>query len=334
MRIPAVFVPAGSRQNTNGLNPRQVSWRIDVPAGQVLEELLLDAKYTVTDASISAGETFQGVVKSFQIFRLNPNGSVQRRVVYAERDCLVEVARALFYTEAGGLKSGVGATPAERSYSDDQPTTATEEHSYYRLKGPFETGSYYIVLALGTVTSEWGSATVFTADVGIHFLASSVPEAVRGPMIRYVESVYRYAQTDIGVPASHVVHINTLTNLYNIQIAGAVINDVMLESLERAWAVCLGQAWDYALGSLTHLAVGFNKPTAVGVKYSAATNLVVTRILYFPPLYVQGKFIRYPHMYERAKLGPVSQATTPVSQISEEPDEERELVEIPEEPDD
>lgn len=123
----------------------------------VYDEILVHVGYTVTDAGISAGETFQGCID---------------RLSFGEGNNLpIDVRR----NEVEALVTFMARNFVTGAFQDEMPTSATLQHVFYNFKGPFVfTGmtNPKMTLALKAITDEFGGATAFTATVNVAMIKS------------------------------------------------------------------------------------------------------------------------------------------------------------------
>lgn len=117
-----------------------------------VEKIIIRPNYTVTDAGISAGENFEGVVDELLL------GNDAFPVLQARRNELSVLGDLLHE----GISTGI--------YSDPDPTTATAQNVHYTFTGPFDlrrVSDPFLRLSLRPATDEWGAASAFTCFVTV-----------------------------------------------------------------------------------------------------------------------------------------------------------------------
>lgn len=133
---------------------------VNVPAGRYdFVKVFID--YTVTDADISAGENFQGVLNYMQ---------------------LGEGDNTVFDIHTDELEAFIAGQEEdhEARYYDPTPTTATQQHAFAMIEGPFNLSGMAVpqlTLALQAPTAEFGAASAFTAKVRIVLVQSEEDDA-------------------------------------------------------------------------------------------------------------------------------------------------------------
>lgn len=173
--------------------------RVAIPKER-LQSIAIRVDYTVTDADITAGEDFAGVISQLVI------GSEQAPLIDVRKDELETVIDLM----VEGVSTGF--------YADATPTTAVQEHAYFHIPGPFQLAGYEkpeLILKLNPV-GEFAGATAFVATVTIDMVLSK-PKEQHKPGAR----VYR--QTS-GSAQTHAIPIGPGTVKDIIMITGTAGN--------------------------------------------------------------------------------------------------------------
>lgn len=267
------FVP-GVTVNTSGLKPRQVQLP-GFTATRPISRFILDAPYTVTDAGISAGETFAGVVNKFIIRKRNPKTGKMERVVYAERDCLP----SLTVQSIHGAQPGI--TAQLTSYSDAQPTTAVEQKSFYIIEGPFSPGYYDGIVDMLDVTSEWGGATVFEANITLDRVENMLTLPSEAPVCA-MAMMRKFGAVDVDLPPCNIAHVAPAANISEVIVDGVSYATNSITQLRR-FNNLLSTTWGGSLAD--YLTMWLGPRTRFQAKFSAATDIFYG-YTNFAPVYV------------------------------------------------
>lgn len=150
----------------------------------VIKSIKVVPRYTVTDAGISAGETFDGVLNYLELM-----GSRSKDVYWrAEAD------------ELNRLVTMSNNRPDTGILSDPTPTTATEQEATFLISGPFDCREEQPTLRLGrkAATAEWGAASAFTGTIDV------TVEYVRPDILRRVPAM-RYHRFNFGSGTQHTL---------------------------------------------------------------------------------------------------------------------------------
>jgi hypothetical protein len=129
---------------------------IPLPPG-VYDKIFVHVLYNVTDAGISTGENFAGLIDRLTI------GEGQNTPIDVRTD---EISQLVQFMSKGPI-TGV--------YQDSVPTTATDQDVYITLTGPFNLAGMknpLFTLALRAIQDEFGAASAFTATIEVGLLAS------------------------------------------------------------------------------------------------------------------------------------------------------------------
>jgi hypothetical protein len=122
---------------------------IKLPAVRVKWFRIRATDWQVTDAGIAAGETLGGTIGEVEIKRKN-----KQTVFYSYDDELDETVQ---YCEGASPFSAPSTTGL---YSDPQPTTATDEDTWWTFYGPFNwKGSCKLRISQDAFTTEFGAAS-------------------------------------------------------------------------------------------------------------------------------------------------------------------------------
>jgi len=162
IEIPETLSFSGTAANARALQ---------MPAVRV-DAVMMHVKYTVTDAGISAGETFEGCIEKLEI------GQGSANFLEVRRD---ELTKLIDFVDPG-ISNG--------AYSDVMPVTATQTDAYFMIPGPFRLGDVKnpgLTLALRAITDEFGAASAFTATVKI---SVNVSDVQTGPGLVYKRNAY------------------------------------------------------------------------------------------------------------------------------------------------
>lgn len=168
--------------------------------------LVLD--YTVTDATIEAGENMNGWLKSLKI---GENGNFP---VYVETNELDDILDAMY----PGVTTGAS--------KDDLPTTATAHVAYFIFKGPFQLGAMpnpYLELAVRAITAEFPSASAMEATLSVFVVRSA---------------------EEIGNGAYWNRYLTPIATQHDIPLGASLVKDVFLKSSAAMTKVSLAQTVD------------------------------------------------------------------------------------------
>lgn len=130
--------------------------RVALPKVRV-DFIKLDITFNVTDAGISAGETFGGCIDELYV------GNSNTKFFAVRKD---EISKLIAMQQEGHSDG--------RCY-DVMPTTATDQHVSYLIEGPFNLNtidSPELVLSLLAPTDEFGGASAFTAQAEVTMIKS------------------------------------------------------------------------------------------------------------------------------------------------------------------
>jgi hypothetical protein len=257
-----------------------VNSNVVVPAGYQADISLQDYIYTVTDADIAAGETLDGVKESYSLICQDEDFRVP--VVSAERNCLNHIASwtNLRYAHSPEYI----ASASELSFDDDQPTTATEEHAFFQVVGPFPAGNYTAKTKFLSVKSEWGAASAFVCETGLCMFVS--PDM--GAPKQIITGEYQAAANTWEIHNVNSVYIScTISQIAYIKIDGEALGAIAVESYKRAYEKMTGGEWKDTVPT-TDLGLCFTHPHTVEFIFTAATAAYVVGTRPFAPADIAG----------------------------------------------
>lgn len=232
-----------------------------------VEKLDLFITYTVTDAGISAGETFQGLIDEMFI------GNDSYKIIEARRDELSVLADLLH----DGSSTGV--------YSDPQPTTATQQRAHYTLEGPFDLrvlDQAFMRLALRDVTDEFGGASAFVATVTVVAHIGEPEAGEYGLILRRAQGA---SATDhaLQVPAINLAGVHLVTGsgdvLSRFAIPQAGLQQPDPYAAHTTWASHKNSAPDSS--PTQYLVLNFFHPSEEGRRLEAELSSAATLKAYF-----------------------------------------------------
>lgn len=180
--------------------------RLPLPKGRI-ESISLRADYTVTDAGISAGEDFAGVITNLII------GDEQAPLVDVKQDEIETVIDLM----VDGISTGF--------YADATPTTEVAQHAYFTIPGPYQLADYHkpeLILELNPV-GEFAGASAFVATVYVDVVMSK-PKDQHKPGARVYRQTSGSAQTHAipigpGIVKDMIVITGTGGNLSEVRLA-------------------------------------------------------------------------------------------------------------------
>jgi hypothetical protein len=260
-------IPMMVRQHITGINPRAVTFdKLVVPPGYKVDEILIDAKYTVEDPGIAAGENFDGVTKRLTLVSTAHHAG-KKPVIYLERNTLAYASVMSLVKDADVEHYIYDAS--ELSFDDDQPVTTVEKHAFFRFVGPFPGGQYSGKLELTTISDEFGGVVTFVADVGITvFLSKDVGEPKHVVFGKKVADA-----NDWKIEAINSIYISTtLANIDDYSINGKALSPIGVEHYKRVWNMLLGSEWNAALPT-TPMGFKFFKPSTFALNFGTASDM-------------------------------------------------------------
>lgn len=257
-------LPLPARKRIEGTTPKRTYFEFTTTKTALA--FVLDAKYQVTDAGISAGENLDGCVSQIVGTR---NGIPTMSFM---RDTLTDTAIMLHRT-----LTGVGGSYAT-VYQDAQPTTETETYAYWILHGPFAPGKYKFLVELRPITDEFGGATAFSADIGIRPILGETkhpPITVRARKL--------YLTTDFTTSRCHLWGISgTIANIdsYTYDDKYKLSAD-QVEDLKRLWYASYPNG-TFTASDTARLATVLRTPKRMRGLLTTATTLTVVDAVFYP----------------------------------------------------
>jgi hypothetical protein len=141
---------------THGLATSGYVGRVSLP-NIIITKIEVQARFTVTDVGIVAGETFDGTINSIKLEEQasGPGRNATRFDVRRDELALL----------AGFLSRG----PDTGKISDPLPVTAVEARAYYQLHGQWNNYGRHmeLVFDMKPATDEWAGATAFVAEMRV-----------------------------------------------------------------------------------------------------------------------------------------------------------------------
>lgn len=201
------------------------------------KQLMLFGRYTVTDASVSAGEDVNGWIDKLEVI------ADGKTIFETQRDELIRAVELLstYNGSVPDLLDSHDTIDSDALYFDGLPTTAAVQRFWFILNLPHDLRMYksaYVKLTWRAVTDEWATASAMAATFCVAQVTGNVPISIG------IKREQRATNTthDITLGDRPIIGFIAVTGSAN------VISELTLPGKDNTFELKIGNADDAVAG--------------------------------------------------------------------------------------